>query len=410
MVFVEPPDGPFRAEPPEFREPLPPEDRIWRHPSELSGTMAPPAPPPRPGASSTRRLWSVALVSAMSASLLSLGLVAVAGGLNRSKGVTTAVERQVEPRAAVGPASALAVVEIAERSRAAIVQLRIDGGEGGERGGSGSGVIFRSDGHVLTNAHVVEGASSVRVVLSNGREVGARVVGADRETDSAVVKMEGGPYPVATLGTAVDLKVGQPAIAIGSPLGLAGGPSVTVGVVSALHRRVRAQGDTSLVDMIQTDAPIAPGSSGGSLLDGDGTVIGITTAIAVSDVGAEGLGFATPIDLARAVAEQLITSGRVTNVWLGVEGSDLDGATANELDVDGGALLGQVKEDSPARRAGLQARDIIIAVDGRPVSSMGALVVALRQHRPGDKIEVEMVRDRDRHRLPVTLVERPPGE
>jgi len=404
MAFVEPPDGTFRAELPEFREPLPPEDRIWRHPSELGAY----APSPRHPTWAPRTLWSVAVVSALCASLLSLGLVAVAGGLTGGDGRGgRTVERQVMPRT---PGSALAggsVVEIAERSRSAIVQLRVEGDSGSA---SGSGVIFRSDGHVLTNAHVVEGATTVKVVLSNGREIGGRVIGADGETDSAVVKMDGGPYQVATLGTAVDLKVGQTAIAIGSPLGLAGGPSVTVGVVSALHRRVRTQGDSSLVDMIQTDAPIAPGSSGGSLLDGDGDVIGITTAIAVSDVGAEGLGFATPIDLARSVAEQLITSGHVTNVWLGIEGSDLDGTTANELDVDGGALLGQVKEDSPAKKAGLAVRDVIVAVDGRPVVSMGALVVALRGHLPGDKVDIEVVRDKGHHKLSVTLVERPPGE
>jgi len=402
MAFVEPPDEPARAEPREFREPLPPEDRIWRHPSELRASLTSPRPAWAP-----RTLWPVAVVSALCASLLSLGLVAIAGGLMRHPGPVTVVERQVEPRSPGSNVPGPPVVAIAERSRAAIVQLQVEGDQGG---GSGSGVIFRSDGHVLTNAHVVEGASTVKVVLSSGREVGARVVGADSETDSAVVKMEGGPYPVAALGTAVDLKVGQTAIAIGSPLGLAGGPSVTVGVVSALHRRVRSHGDTSLVDMIQTDAPIAPGSSGGSLLDGDGHVIGITTAIAVSDVGAEGLGFATPIDLARAVAEQLITSGHVTNVWLGVEGSDLDGVTANDLDIDGGALLGQVKDGSPAKAAGLSTRDVIVAVDGRPVASMGALVVALRMHRPHDKVQLEFVRDKAHRRASVTLVERPPGE
>src|SRR5205085_6266330 len=147
-------------------------------------------------------------------------------------------------------------------------------------------------------------------------ELTAKVVGSDPENDVAVLKVDGGPFPVATVGTAADLHVGQPAIAIGSPLGLAGGPSVTVGVVSALHRRIEARSGPPLLDMIQTDAPISPGSSGGALLDADGAVIGITTAVAVSEVGAEGLGFATPIDLARSAAEQLIATGKVVHVWL----------------------------------------------------------------------------------------------
>jgi S1-C subfamily serine protease len=160
--------------------------------------------------------------------------------------------------------------------------------------------------------------------------------------------------------------------------------------------------------MIQTDAPIAPGSSGGALLDDGGAVIGITTAIAVSDVGAEGLGFAVPIDIARSVADQLIKTGKVTNVWLGVEGNDLDGATANDLDVDGGALIGRVKAGSPAEQAGLTPRDVVVAVDGKPVGSMGALVVALRSHRPGDRVTLHVLRDGKRQEMPVTLAERPP--
>src|SRR5437667_282746 len=180
-------------------------------------------------------------------------------------------------------------------------------------------------------------------------------------------------------GSVADLKVGQPAIAIGSPLGLAGGPSVTVGVVSALHRRIEARSGPPLLDMIQTDAPISPGSSGGALLDADGAVIGITTAVAVSEVGAEGLGFATPIDLARSAAEQLIATGKVVHVWLGVAGTDLDPDTAGDLHIDGGALVGQVVDGSPAAKAGLTARDVIVAVDGKTVTTMGALVVELRR-------------------------------
>jgi serine protease Do len=344
----------------------------------------------------------VAVASAVGASLLSTGLVLVGVSLLRHDASPSLPHQLVAtPTTPLVPGD---VVSIADRTSPAIVQLLVD------RATSGSGVIFRSDGYLLTNAHVVSSASSVTAVLANGRQVGGQVIGTDPESDTAVVKVDGGPYPAATLGTTTDLKVGQQAIAIGSPLGLSGGPSVTLGVISALHRSVRTRNSAqSLIDMVQTDAPIAPGSSGGALLDGTGTVIGITTAVAVTESGTEGFGFATPIDQARSVAEQLINTGRVTTVWLGVEGSDLDGATATDLNVDGGAMIGQVKAGSPAEHAGLAARDVIVGLDGRPVTSMGMLVVWLRPHHPADTVDLDVLRDRQHRTMRVTLVERPPG-
>lgn len=346
----------------------------------------------------------VACISALGASLLTMGLVVVAGGFrDKARSGDGVVERQMVN----GPRSDTPIVQLADQVRPGIVQLRV---QVDDRPGTGSGVMFRSDGHILTSAHVVAGATSLEAVLHNGRRLTARLVGTDPVTDTAVVKIDGGAFPVATLGTAVNLKVGQTAIAVGSPLGLAGGPSVTVGVISGLHREVVPRGSSQpLVDMIQTDAPIAAGSSGGALLDENGAVIGITTAVAVSDLGGEGLGFATPIDAARVVAEQLITTGKAVHVWMGVEGSDLDARTAGELRIDGGAMIGQVKPNSPAQRAGLAARDVIVEIDGKTVRSMGELVVNLRGHRPGDAVELELVRERQRVKLKVTLDERPPS-
>ena len=391
MEFVEPDD-----EPQPYREPPPPDDRLWRHPSEVALQR----PPPR------RQLWVVGLASALAASIISTGLVVVvAGFLDAGGGADRSVDTAAFfPQPAVVGAKA-DVVAVADRVRPAIVQLKVERG----RSGSGSGVLFRSDGHLLTNAHVVEGATSVTVVLSSGREIAAHVVGSDPDSDTAVVKIEGGPFPVADLGSTVDLKVGQEAIAIGSPLGLSGGPSVTLGVVSALHRSLRTRTGQQLADMVQTDAPIAPGSSGGALLDAGGRVIGITTAVAVTDAGADGFGFATPIDAARSAAEQLIATGKVVTVWLGVTGKDLDGPTAEELKVDGGAVIEQVMAGSPAERAGLSARDVILRVDGQPVTSMNVLVRAVRAHRPGDVFTVEIVRDKQRHGMTVTVAERPAG-
>jgi len=404
MEFVEPEDGPHR-----YREPPAPDDRLWRHPSEIPVNR----PPAR------RQLWVVALSSAMVASVLSTGLVVMAGNVLDTGGRDSSPSRTVVSSAGIVPQPTAQhtaqptaygpradVVAIADRVRPAIAQLKVERG----RTGSGSGVIFRSDGHLLTNAHVVDGATSVTVVLASGREAPARVLGSDPDTDTAVVKIEGGPFPVVELGSSTDVKVGQEAIAIGSPLGLSGGPSVTVGVISALHRSVRTRTNQNLMDMVQTDAPIAPGSSGGALVDGNGRVIGITTAVAMTDTGTEGFGFATPIDAVRWSAEQLMATGKVVTVWLGVEGKDVDGATARELDLDGGAMVERVKADSPAERAGLAAHDVIVRVDGKPVRSMGMLVVAVRTHRPGDVFMIEIVRDKQRHGMSVTVAERPPGQ
>jgi len=389
MEFVEPED-----EPQPYRSPLPPEDRVWRHPSEVGLKR----PSPR------RQLWTVGIVSAVTASLLSAGLVLVAGTLLDQGLGSGTLRSAVLP----GPGATTRddVVDVADRVRPAIVQLKVDKG----RAASGSGVIFRSDGHILTNFHVVDGGTLITAVLSSGREIAARVVGSDAASDTAVVKIDEGPYPAAQLGTTADLRVGQQAVAIGSPLGLAGGPSVTVGVVSALHRTVRTRSSAqTLVDMIQTDAPIAPGSSGGALLDATGNVIGITTAVAITDSGNDGFGFAIPIDAARFAADQLIATGKVTNVWMGVECSDLDGATAVELAVPGGTMVDKVRSDSPAEHAGLTAKDVIVGINGRPVTSLGMLLVMLREHRPGDVVTLDVVRNKQRRTVTVAVAERPPG-
>ena len=391
MEFVDPDD-----EPRPYREPPGPDDRLWRHPSEIG--------PKRPSA--RRQLWLVGVASAVAASLFSTGLAVVAGSVLASG---RDGNRQGEGGGGLPTSPAVGmtadVVSVSEQVRPAIAQLKVERG----RTGSGSGVFFRSDGHLLTNAHLVDGATSVTAVLSTGRQVAARVVGLDAESDTAVVKIEGGPFPVAELGSATDLRVGQVAIAIGSPLGLAGGPSFTVGVVSALHRTVRTRTGQSLVDMVQTDAPIASGSSGGALVDANGRVIGITTALPVTDPGAEGFGFATPIDAARSAVAQLMTTGKVVAVWLGVEGSDLDQARALELQVQGGALVESVKADSPAEQAGLVGGDVIVRLNGKPVPSMGMLVAMVRANRPGEVCTVDIVRENQHHNMKVTLAERPAG-
>jgi S1-C subfamily serine protease len=379
---------------PVFREPPPPDDRLWRHPSEV--TVA--------GPRVRNHSWVVALCAGFVGALVATGVIAATGGLRRDVTVIrrTGSSTRVDPVSAQPTDSE--VERVAERVRPSIAQVRVTTGAGPV---NGSGVMLRSDGHVVTNWHLVGQAQTIKVVMANGKELPGHLVGTDRDTDLAILKVDGGPYPAATLGSAAALKLGQRAIALGSPLDLAGGPSVTVGVVSALHRQVEVREGVPLLDMIQTDAPISPGSSGGALLDRTGAVIGITTAVAVDGGATEGLGFATPIETARLVGDQLIANGRFIHVWLGIEGSDIDGGTAALLGVESGALVDKVMPGGPAEGAGLAARDVIVGIEDKLVPSMGALVVNLRGRPPGEVVVLDVMRDSKPRELRVTLAERP---
>jgi S1-C subfamily serine protease len=403
MESVDPEDGPQV-----FREPPPQDDRLWRHPSEMAGARGGPAAPASRSDPRGRQLWLLAGTSAVAASLLTAAVIAAIGALDvKSKGGSIVVEKLVAPTRPTVLASTRQpqVTDVADQIRPAVAQLRV---HRSNRTSSGSGVIFRSDGQILTNHHVVDGATSIDVVLASGRHFAGRIVGTDRDTDTAVVKIDGDSFPVVALGTAANLRVGQTAITVSCPVGVTGGPSVTVGVVSGLHRKVSLQPDgMTLVDMVQTDAPVAPGSSGGALVDDQGAVIGITTVGSAADDNLGGLAFATPIDTARSVADQLVASGKVSRGWLGVEGDDLDDTTASQLSVTGGALVAQVSDGSPAQKAGLAAQDVIIAVDGSVVRSMGELVAALQAKAPGQAVTLDVMRDHDRRTMNVVLAQRP---
>lgn len=366
-----------------------PDDRLWRHPSEVGFLRTARDVKPTP--------WSLGLLSGTIGALLVFGLMALAGLFRPA----TVLEERAVPMPMPAKAGAVDIPTLAARARPAIVKVEVRSASGES---SASGVIFRTDGHVLTNAHAVEGASELTVQTSDGERVPGRVVGSDPDTDLAVVKIDGMNLPVVTLGRSTGLRVGETAIAIGSPLGLDGGPSVSVGVISALSRSVRGEDGKPLLDMIQTDASIAPGSSGGALLDVTGSVVGITTAIAIdSRVGGESLGFATPVEVARDVAHQLIEKGHVVHAWLGIEGDDVLAGP----DGTSGALVRQVMPGSPASKAGILAGDVITSLEGRPVKSMLMLMVNLRAHSPGDEVAVELTRNGQPTRVRTTLVERP---
>lgn len=389
MDFEE--DGEERPVPPL----LPAEDRLWRHPSEVAEER--PHRGARHGAGPPRMITVVALTTCISV-LLSLGLLAVVGPLR----TRVAIERVAAPViGGVEPTEVADVAALTDRLRPAITQV-VARGAGGEQWGSG--VIYRSDGMMLTAHRVVEGAESFRVLLHDGREVEAKLVGSDPDTEIAVMQLQGGEFTPALLGSTASLKVGEPAITIGSPTGAATGPLVRVGVVSALGQQVGSNG-RNLVDMIQTDGAVAPGCTGGALVDARGAVIGIAAANATTDAGV--IGFATPIDVARAVAAQLMHDGRVSRGWLGIEGDSLAGERARDLDLPGGAVVKKVKPASPAESAGLAAADIITAVEGQPVKSMPDLVVRLRSYRPGDTVKMSVLRGTSTRTVEVRLGQRP---
>jgi serine protease Do len=273
--------------------------------------------------------------------------------------------------------------------------------------GMGSGVVIRADGYVLTNNHVVDGARRIEVVLSDGRSLIGTVVGTDPATDLAVVRIEASGLPAARFARSDDVRVGEWAIAIGSPLGL--DYSVTTGVVSALGRA--GLGAAEIEDYVQTDASINPGNSGGPLVNLDGEVIGINTMIAGRGTG---IGFAVPADIARQVADQIIDDGAVTRAWIGVSFQELTPDLARGLGVpDGsvrGALVASTLPDAPAARGGIKPGDVVVAVDGEPVEEGHDLLRRVLRRRVGETIALEVIREGRRETFSVTTTARPPSD
>jgi S1-C subfamily serine protease len=299
---------------------------------------------------------------------------------------------EVDPGVTREPGS---VADIAGRVTPAVVSIEV---RLGNTGATGSGVVIEGEGgYIVTNNHVVSGADGVegaeiRAIFEDGSGSAARIVGRDPASDLAVLKVEKPGLVTASLGRSDSLVVGDPVVAIGSPLGLAG--TVTSGIVSALDRPVRLSGEGSdtnaVISAVQTDAPINPGNSGGALVDGTGAVIGINTAIASLGSGGQGgsigLGFAIPIDTVREISEQLIANGEAVHATLGVNARTVTDGNRN------GALVLNVEPGSGAAQAGLQERDTIIAVDGEAVASSEELVVAVDARNPGDDVTLEVIR------------------
>ena len=269
----------------------------------------------------------------------------------------------------------------------------------------GSGVIVSRDGYVLTNNHVVEGADEIAVMLPGNRNIAARVVGTDPDTDLAVLKVKTDNLTPITFGDSERIKIGDVVLAIGDPFGV--GQTVTMGIVSATGRN--RMGINPIENFIQTDAAINPGNSGGALVDTSGNLVGINSAILSPGGGSLGIGFAIPVSMARQVMDQIIKTGRVARGWLGVEIQDITPEVAAYLKLKqlGGALVTGVVRGGPADKAGLKSGDVIVGLSGKPVDDTAALISETAKLSPGQRMELQILREGKQVRLSVAAGTRP---
>jgi S1-C subfamily serine protease len=298
-----------------------------------------------------------------------------------------------------------AVVGAVERVSPSVVKIDVEL-RGRRSGGSGSGFVFTTDGFALTNSHVVHGAATISAVLADGRRVPATLVGDDPDTDLAVVRISADGVPAAVLGDSRTLRVGQVAIAIGNPFGFHA--TVTTGVVSALGRSLRAQSGRLIDDVLQTDASLNPGNSGGPLVNSRGEVIGVNTAMILP---AQGICFAIAVDLAKFVATSLIRDGRIVRGWIGVGGQNVKLrrhlVRRHELARESGVLVLSVEKGSPAERTGLREGDIIVSLAGRPVAGVDDLHKQLTGNAVGVRVPIAVLRNSEHLALEIEPVTRP---
>lgn len=349
-----------------------------------------------------------------------LGIAGVGAGIGAAiyasvgpGGTTTVVERtsSVSRGQQIAATTALTVTEIYSRAHKGVVDIKVGQtssfsfGRGGSQRGTaeGSGFVWDTNGNILTNQHVVDGATSISVKFWNGAVYKAHVVGADSSTDLAIVKVSAPAsilHPL-TLADSASVQVGDGVVAIGSPFGLA--QTVTSGIVSALHRGMTSPNHFTISDSIQTDAPINHGNSGGPLLNAFGQVIGVNTQIQSESGGNDGVGFAVPSNTIRSIAPKLVAGEKVRHAYLGIFVQDASAAG----NATAGALASDVKAGTPAARAGLKARDVIVRMDGTPITSSEDLTRVISSKQPGDKLVITYRRGGKSHTVTVTLGTRP---
>jgi putative serine protease PepD len=372
----------------------------------MSKGRDPVTPSARPAKSTRRPPWPWILMPAVAVALAVVGA-----------GCTSSGSSTIASTAATGSASACAVTSVASEVLPSVVTIKASGAAGA---GTGSGEVIKSDGYILTNNHVISPAANggkLEVTFSSGTTVPATLVGRDILTDLAVLKVTP-PFDlkVIGLGSSASVVVGQPVVALGAPLGLSG--TVTSGIVSALNRTVEvpAENDSSalLVSAVQTDAAINPGNSGGALVNCSGDLIGVPTAGATvpsstgeSSGGNIGLGFAIPVDLAKTISNELISTGRVTHAFFGLQTVPIPQATAKEAGISEGLFVAGVVANGPAAMAGLSQGDVITKLDGNPATTNVQLQELTLTNSPGDKVTVDYVRDGKASTATVTLGAQP---
>ena len=387
---------------------------------------SPPEPRPAPVVRRAPSPWVVALVAAMLGGFVGAGVTGtVFYALTQFGG--SAEEAPAGPSGADGDASDITIdvtegdvswaEAVAAKVTPSVVSVAVQqsgynpftGETVTQTVGNGSGVIIRSDGYVITNYHVIEGADSITVAMGVD-ELPATVVGSDPSSDLAVLKVERSDLPAIEIGSSADLRVGQAVVAIGSPFGL--DQSVTTGIVSALGRTSFSETAgsqlTAYTSLVQTDAAINPGNSGGALTDARGRLIGINTLIQTGAQGvaqSAGVGFAIPIDYAAAIAEELIETGSAKHPYLGVSSMTINERAAAwyGLSVDFGVLIDAVEAGSPAEAAGIRAGDIIVQIAGTEIASVEEVFMAIRSHKVGDVVSIDVVRDSERITVDATL-------
>ncbi len=362
-----------------------------------------------------------------------LGLLTACGGAalaNTATPLTNIASAAPVAQASPAPVASTAnfqdaIRQVAEKVKPAVVQVTSEQANPLSQFGSssqqvpvgvGSGIIYDNQGHILTNAHVVDGAQSLLVSLPDGRSFNAKLIGSDTQTDLAVIQISGSNLPVAQLGDSSQLQVGDWVVAIGNALALPGGPTVTAGVVSALGRTIQepsnSQGSAAgpfLFDLIQTDAAINPGNSGGPLVNLNGQVVGINTLAAgtagASGVQAEGIGFAISISTAKPIADQLVATGKVIHPYMGIGYVPLNPAIAAQLGTSAtqGAVIMQVVPGSPAADAGLQTQDVITEINGTPLTGESTLAQIVQSDKPGDTLNLTVVRGSQTLQVKITL-------
>ena len=371
----------------------------------------------------TGTVIAAALLSAALASGGTVIALNASGALDRPAPAPTAAStgRTVGSSQPVTITESSATIDVAAAVSPAVVRIATTGTVDTNQGvipetGVGSGVIYDANGWILTNRHVVSGSQQMQVELNDGRVLKGDVYGIDTLTDLAIVKVDATGLPTAALGKSDALKVGQLVVAIGSPLGTYSN-SVTSGIVSAKGRTITTDGNQTLNNLIQTDAAINPGNSGGPLLDADGNVVGVNTAIAANS---SGIGFAIPIDIARPIMEQAVAGEKLSRPYLGIRYVTITRqlADAQKLPVKDGALVGgggpdangpAVEPGTPAAKAGIKDGDIIVKINGQAIDGQHPLDATLSQSSPGDLVKVDVLRDGKTIALELTLGTRPSG-